>query len=125
MSICDHDGALASAATPNLQPSPPTIITLTAPCHMRIAGIDYGTVRIGIAVADTEIGIAGPFANYNRRTPALDAKYFQQLANEERIARFVVGLPVHLAGHESQKSAEARTFGAWLQEATDVPVEFF
>ena len=93
---------------------------------MRIAGIDYGTVRIGIAVADTEIGIAGPFANYNRRTLALDAKYFQQLANDERIARFVVGLPVHLAdGHESQKSAEARTFGAWLGETTGVPVEFF
>ena len=27
---------------------------------MRIAGIDYGTVRIGIATADTEVGIAGP-----------------------------------------------------------------
>jgi len=92
---------------------------------MRIAGIDYGTVRIGIATADTEVGIAGPYANYNRRTPALDAKYFQQLAAEEQIGRFVVGLPVHLAGHESQKSAEARAFGAWLHEITSVPVEFF
>ena len=27
----------------------------------RIAGIDYGTVRIGIALADTEVGIASPF----------------------------------------------------------------
>jgi putative holliday junction resolvase len=92
---------------------------------MRIAGIDYGTVRIGIALADTEVRIAGPFENYTRRTPALDAEYFATLAREERIGRFVVGLPVHLHGGESQKSAEARTFGEWLTKLTGVPVDYF
>jgi putative Holliday junction resolvase len=92
---------------------------------IRIAGIDYGTVRIGIALADTEIGISGPFENYNRRTPALDAEYFNRLAREEKIGRFVVGLPVHLSGAESQKSTEARAFGEWLGGVTGVPVEYF
>jgi putative holliday junction resolvase len=92
---------------------------------MLIAGIDYGTVRIGIALADTEVGIAMPFENYTRRSAALDNEYFTTLAREERIGRFVVGLPVHLHGGESQKSAEARTFGKWLGEATGVPVEFY
>jgi putative pre-16S rRNA nuclease len=92
---------------------------------IRIAGIDYGTVRIGVALADTEIGIAGPYENYNRRTPALDAEYFQRLAKEERIGRFVVGLPVHLSGAESQKSTEARTFGEWLGGVTGVQIEYF
>ena len=92
---------------------------------IRIAGIDYGTVRIGVALADTAVGIAGPYENYNRRTPSLDAEYFKRLAAEERIGRFVVGLPVHLSGHESQKSVEARTFGEWLASVTGVPVEYF
>jgi putative Holliday junction resolvase len=92
---------------------------------MRIAGIDFGTVRIGVATADTEVGIAGPYENYTRRTPALDGEYFAALAKEERIERFVVGLPVHLHGGESQKSTEARAFGKWLHEVTGVPVEFF
>lgn len=92
---------------------------------LRIAGIDYGTVRIGIALADTEVRIAGPFENYNRRSPKLDAEHFQQLAREERIDRFVVGLPVHLSGAESEKSREARAFGDWLATATGVPVEYF
>lgn len=92
---------------------------------MRIAGIDYGTVRIGIAMADTELGIASPYENYTRRSRQLDAQYFAQLAKEERIGRFVVGLPVHLHGGESQKSGEAREFGKWLGEATGAPVEFF
>ncbi len=92
---------------------------------MRIAGIDYGTVRIGIALADTEIGIASPHANYTRRTPELDAAYFAQLVGNEQIGRFVVGLPVHLHGGESQKSTEARAFGKWLGDATGQPVEFY
>jgi putative Holliday junction resolvase len=96
-----------------------------ATTNVRIAGIDYGTVRIGIAVADTEVGIAGPYENYTRRSNALDTEYFAALAKDERIGRFVVGLPVHLHGGESQKSTEARAFGEWLAEVTRVPVEFF
>jgi putative holliday junction resolvase len=92
---------------------------------MRIAGVDFGTVRIGIAMADLEVGIASPYENYNRRTVALDAIYFATLAKEELVERFVVGLPVHLDGGESQKSTEARAFGKWLGDTTGVPVEFF
>jgi putative Holliday junction resolvase len=92
---------------------------------MRIAGIDFGTVRVGIAAADTEVGIASPYENYTRRSERLDADYFRRFAAEERIARFVVGLPVHASGEESQKSREARAFGDWLHQATGVPVEYF
>jgi putative Holliday junction resolvase len=92
---------------------------------MRIAGIDYGTVRIGIATADTEVGIASPYENYTRRSPHLDGEFFALLAKEERIGRFVVGLPVHLHGGESQKSTEARAFGKWLGDVTGTPVEYF
>lgn len=91
----------------------------------RIAGIDYGTVRIGIATADLAVGIAGPYETYARRSERLDAEYFQRLASEERIGRFVVGLPVHLSGGESQKSTEARAFGEWLGKLTGVAVEYF
>ena len=92
---------------------------------VRIAGIDYGTVRIGIALGDLETGIAGPYETYVRRNADLDAKYFVELAAFERLSRFVVGLPVHLDGHESQKSREARDFGAWLGKLTGIPVDYF
>ncbi len=91
----------------------------------RLLGIDYGSVRIGIALADTEVRIASPYENYTRRSVALDAQYFAQLAKQERIGRFVVGLPVHLHGGESQKSTEARNFGKWLAEVSGAPVEYF
>ncbi len=91
----------------------------------RIAGIDFGTVRIGIALSDRGQTLASPYENYNRRGPDHDARRFVRLVEEEAIALFVVGLPVHLSGLESQKSIEAREFGAWLGEVTGVPVEFF
>ena len=48
-----------------------------------------------------------------------------RLVTQQQIAGFVVGLPVHLDGRESQKSIEARQFGQWLQETTGVSVVFF
>jgi putative Holliday junction resolvase len=91
----------------------------------RLAAVDFGTVRIGVALTDPERRWANPFANYTRRDIASDAAWFKKLATDERIVRFVVGLPVHLDGRESQKSTEARTFGEWLAKTTGVPVVFF
>jgi len=91
----------------------------------RIAGIDYGTVRIGVAVTDPEQRLASPLENYARRDTAGDAAWIKQLAAEERLVGLVVGLPVHTDGRESQKSIEARQFGQWLAEQTKLPVRFF
>ena len=91
----------------------------------RVAGIDYGSVRIGIAISDPGRTIVSPLENYTRRSCEQDARRFRLLASEEGVALFVVGLPVHLDGRESQKSSEAREFGRWLAETTGVPVEFF
>ena len=91
----------------------------------RIAGIDFGTVRIGVALSDRRRTLASPYENYNRRTADLDAKYFRDLAAREEVTLFVVGLPVHLSGEDSQSSIRARDFGAWLATTTGVPVEYF
>ncbi len=91
----------------------------------RLAGIDFGTVRVGIALTDARRTLASPHAIYRRGDPEADARYFQRLAAEERITGFVVGLPVHLDGRESQKSIEARAFGQGLAETTGLSVTFF
>jgi putative holliday junction resolvase len=91
----------------------------------RVAGIDYGTVRIGIALSDPERRISSPMETYVRKNGEMDAKRFKRLVEEEEVVLFVVGLPVHLDGRESPKSAEARRFGQWLWEMTGVAVEFF
>ncbi len=91
----------------------------------RVAGIDYGHVRIGIAISDPDRTIASPLENYDSRGREQDARRFRRLVTEEGIVLFVVGLPIHLDGRESEKSLEARAFGQWLGETTGIPVEFF
>lgn len=91
----------------------------------RIAAVDYGTVRIGVALSNASRTLASPYENYTRRTPDLDAEYFRKLVRNESIVLFVVGLPVHTSGRESQKSIEAQTFGRWLTETTGIAVEYF
>jgi putative Holliday junction resolvase len=91
----------------------------------RLLGVDYGTVRVGLAVSDTERKIASPLETYRRRGRARDAVYFQGLIERQEVAEIVVGLPVHLDGREGQKAREARAFGSWLAASTALPVLFW
>ena len=97
---------------------------MSIPPTGRLAGIDFGTVRIGIAVTDLDRRISSPLENYTRGGIDQDARRFRRLVEEERIAGFVVGLPVHGGGEESRLSQAARKFGAWLSEISGLPVEF-
>jgi putative Holliday junction resolvase len=95
------------------------------PDRGRLAGIDYGHVRIGIALCDPDHTFASPWDTYTRRSEKLDAEYFRKLVDQERVVGLVVGLPVHASSHESAKSREAREFGRWLADVTQRPVQFF
>ena len=90
----------------------------------RLAGIDYGTVRIGIAVCDPSRTWTSPLETYVRRSLDLDQAYFVKLVKENQIQGFVLGLPIHCDGRESQKSQEVRRFARWLLEETEIPVRF-
>lgn len=95
------------------------------PTTGRLAGIDFGTVRIGVAVTDPSRIVASPLETYRRANETIDAAWFCELVRVEQLVGFVVGLPLHTSGDESEKSREARQFGAWLQRTTDLPVCFF
>lgn len=98
---------------------------IALPSQGRLAGIDFGTVRIGVAISDQGQTISSPLEVYKRRKESLDGKYFKQLVAAEQIVGFVVGLPVHLSGDASEKSREAIAFGKWLTTATEIPVVWF
>jgi putative holliday junction resolvase len=91
----------------------------------RVLGVDYGSVRIGLAVSDPDRKIAFPLTTLERRDRARDAAAFQQVVEEEAIGQIVVGLPIHLSGREGQKAIEARAFGQWLGTVTGLPIVFW
>jgi putative Holliday junction resolvase len=87
----------------------------------RLLGIDHGKVRLGLAISDPERRIASPLATYTRHSLEEDARYLRQLVQQEGVAEIVIGLPVHLDGHESEQSCAARKFAKWLTELTSLP----
>src|SRR6185437_17182101 len=91
----------------------------------RLLGVDFGTVRVGLAVSDADGIIASPLETCLRKDAATDAAYFAKLAADERIVGLVVGLPLHMGGEEGIKAKEARDYGAWLAKATHLPVTFW
>jgi putative Holliday junction resolvase len=91
----------------------------------KLLGVDFGRVRVGLAVSDPDRKIAFPLTTYQRLGAARDADYFRTLVKDEAVAALVVGLPLHCDGREGDKAAEARTFGAWLAETTGLPVTYW
>jgi putative pre-16S rRNA nuclease len=95
------------------------------PTEGRLLGLDYGHVRVGVAVSTPEQNIASPLENYTRGSDAADADFLRRIVDEYRIAGLVVGLPVHMSGDESESSRLAREFGAWVGRVTGLPVAFW
>jgi len=91
----------------------------------RLLGVDFGTVRVGLAVSDSERIIASPLTIYRRKDTTADAAYFQQLVAGEEIGGLVVGLPLHMSGDEGGKAKEARAFGDWLAGVTELRVTYW
>lgn len=92
------------------------------PASGRIIGVDYGLARIGLAITDPDRIFCSPLEVFHPKGEAENAEYFRQLAAEERVVGFVVGLPIHLDGNESEMSAKCRQFAKWLALKTELPV---
>jgi len=88
-------------------------------------GVDFGTVRIGLAISDPEGRLAFPLTTYTRRGRRQDLEFLCKLIERERIDQIVVGLPIHLSGKEGTKAAEARAFGGWVGEISGLPITFW
>ena len=86
----------------------------------RIAAVDYGRRRIGLAVCDP-LGITVSGLDTVRVSGTTEAA---AVLKEREVARVIVGLPLHADGRESEMSREAKAFGLALARALDLEVTF-
>ncbi len=92
----------------------------------RIAGIDFGEARIGVAISDELQNIAFPRETVHaaKKLAHTVQRVCQALADEE-LDTVVVGLPLRLDGTEGEAARRARVFGGALREALGVDVEYW
>jgi len=92
---------------------------------VRVLGLDYGRVRIGLALSDPRGVIAIPLEVYRRGSLEEDLRKMKNIIEEHRIRRIVVGLPLNMNGSEGPQALETRGFVEVLQGALDCPIEMW
>jgi putative Holliday junction resolvase len=86
-----------------------------------ILGVDPGTKRIGLAIADLETR----FAHALEVVPASSKAIARilEIAEERDAAKIVVGRPVSLSGADGPAVEKQQRFVTALRAATEIPVE--
>lgn len=86
----------------------------------RILGIDYGKAKVGLAVADAEVGIAFSFGTLRN-----DKDFSERLLGiikEEDVSVIVIGIPSYMNREETEYDGEK--LGKYLAEHADASIEY-
>lgn len=89
----------------------------------KILALDYGRTKIGLAVADSEAGIAQPYDTLERINRNEDMRRLRELAGELGVRQIIVGLPLRLDGTSGEMAEEATRFAQRVRKQVGVPVE--
>ncbi|CUU11260.1 putative holliday junction resolvase [Armatimonadetes bacterium GBS] len=85
---------------------------------MKVVALDYGEKRIGVAVAQTEGGVALPATVLPN-----DIERVVAWLRESGAERVVVGMPIHLWGAKSERAEQVERFIDALRTRLRVPIE--
>ena len=86
-----------------------------------IAGLDLGTKTIGLAMSDLSRRFATPRPVIKRVKFTQDAQVLLAFAEKEKVAAFVIGLPMNMDGSAGPRVQATRAFVRTMGEKTDLP----
>ena len=89
----------------------------------KIMAIDYGTVRIGIALSDEMHILASPLCTLINKKDALDE--ITLIIQKNNVEKIIVGLPITLSGNDSPMTVRVREFADRVREHISLPVELY
>jgi putative Holliday junction resolvase len=91
---------------------------------MKVLGFDYGERYVGVAIGDTETGVAIPKTVLPHGEDAVLREEIAKLIEETGAERLVVGLPLSFKMEETPSTEKAKAFGAMLRREFHMPVDF-
>ncbi len=95
------------------------------PSHRALAGLDLGTVTIGVAVSDLFLSVATPLETIKRKKFTLDAEKLLAILTARNIGGIVLGLPRNMDGTEGARCQSTRAFARNLTRLTEVPITYW
>lgn len=100
-------------------------LELIAKTTGKILGVDFGDTRTGLAVCDPSRLLASGIGYVSPGGIEKTADAVAEIAQKEKVAAIVVGLPVNMDGSEGGRAARCRKFAHLLEERLELPVAMF
>ncbi len=91
---------------------------------MRKLGIDYGDVRLGLAISDPMGIISSPLEVYTRKNTNADFEYLARIIKEKEVDTVVIGLPVNMDGTKGIRAEKSELFGGELQKYVSAKIDY-
>lgn len=88
-----------------------------------VLAVDYGRVRMGLALADSETRMPQPLSTLERINRNEDMRRLRELVCEHGVKQIVVGLPLRLDGTHGEMAEEVERFAQRVRKQIGVPVE--
>ena len=95
------------------------------PAMGAIAGLDLGTVTIGVAISDVMHSVATPTETIKRKKFGVDAAKLLELTTHRLVTGIVLGLPRNMDGSEGPRAQATRAFARNLERLTPLPITFW
>ena len=87
----------------------------------RLLGIDYGTIRIGLALSDPlRVLAGGAGVVLNTRSTH---EQIRNVAERNGVVKIIVGMPYQSDGTKGKKAVEVDEFISGLKQVVSVPIE--
>lgn len=88
---------------------------------MRIIGLDWGSVRVGVAMSDEDARLAFPLQHTLEAQTAVDD--IKKLVDEYQVTQIVLGLPISMQGQETESTVQTKKFADKLTAKVNIPIE--
>ena len=76
----------------------------------RILGVDYGDVRVGLALSDTTKLIASPLKTIQNKNSEFLISELKEIIAEKDVESIVVGIPIGMKGQYTKQTIKVRDF---------------
>jgi putative holliday junction resolvase len=96
------------------------------PENGRILAVDWGELRIGLALSDESQVLATPLETLQRRQgKRFPMPRFLELSAIHKPVGILVGLPLSLEGEEGENASAAREVATTIERRTGLPLELW
>lgn len=105
----------------------PDIETFLAalPPNRAIAGLDLGTMTIGVAISDLRRQVATPVEVIRREKFTIDATRLLALLQARGAFGIVLGLPLNMDGSSGPRVQSTEAFARNLEKLCDLPITYW